>query len=108
MSRARLQRMGRAGAVPVHQCHEPGCGNGTADAKDYCPDHVDRHPYVQRVLEGLSDVRAQAVLVECSECGSEFEALPSVRVRNLPGRCPSCRKRHESVTNRARKARRAS
>lgn len=100
--------MGRKDAIPTHVCREPGCFAGTNDGKSHCPEHLTRLPYVQRVLAGLQDESAQAVLVECSECGADFETLPSIKVKNTPGRCPACRKRYESEQTKARKARRAS
>lgn len=92
-------------ASTLFACSEPGCTKGT-NGKPACPDHLAHLPYVREVLAGLRDKRAQAVLVECSECAAEFEALPSKRVNNLPGRCPACRKRHEAAQTRARKSRR--
>ncbi|MGE0711951.1 MAG: hypothetical protein AB7N76_03305 [Planctomycetota bacterium] len=35
------------------RCLEPGCRRSTRHRKPYCPDHVERLPYVQEVLAAL-------------------------------------------------------
>lgn len=34
-------------------CAAPGCGVLTREGKEYCTDHVDHHPYAQKVLKVL-------------------------------------------------------
>jgi predicted HTH transcriptional regulator len=40
-------------------CHAPSCSKTTREGKPFCPDHVERHDYVQGILEILEARRAE-------------------------------------------------
>ncbi len=52
-----------AGRGTPRMCDVPGCFRSTREAKPYCPDHVDHHPYVQKILEDLSAQEEEEELV---------------------------------------------
>lgn len=39
------------GRRPAQLCEAKGCSNSTREHKPFCSNHVDRHPYVQKLLE---------------------------------------------------------
>lgn len=40
-------------------CAEPNCTDSTREGKPYCPDHVERHSYVQEILAILAAREAE-------------------------------------------------
>lgn len=40
---------------PPRRCSEPTCNQATREGKPYCSDHVELHPYVQRLLAELRE-----------------------------------------------------
>ncbi|MGE0710712.1 MAG: hypothetical protein AB7N76_11985 [Planctomycetota bacterium] len=43
----------------TRNCIEPRCNKTTREGKPYCPDHVERHEYVQGILEILAAREAE-------------------------------------------------
>jgi hypothetical protein len=40
---------------PPRRCSEPSCNQATREGKPFCSDHVELHPYVQRLLAELRE-----------------------------------------------------
>ncbi len=40
---------------PPRRCSEPTCNQATREGKPFCSDHVELHPYVQRLLAELRE-----------------------------------------------------
>ncbi len=43
----------------TRSCSEPNCFATTREGKPYCPDHVERHTYVQEILAILAEREAE-------------------------------------------------
>lgn len=47
------------GTTTTRSCAAPGCLATTREGKPFCPDHVDRHSYVQSILAVLATREAE-------------------------------------------------
>lgn len=52
-----VERLFRQPWMPPRRCEL--CGDATREGKPYCPEHVERHPYVQEVLAVLEERSAE-------------------------------------------------
>lgn len=43
----------------IRTCRTPECGQSTREGKPFCPDHVDKHSYVQEILKILEEREAE-------------------------------------------------
>lgn len=43
----------------TRKCHENGCLQSTREGKPYCSKHVERHSYVQGILDTLAERHAE-------------------------------------------------
>lgn len=53
-------------------CEAPGCGKATREKKPFCSNHVEMHPYVQKLLK------------EMARQAAEHEQLRETSVRHVP------------------------
>ena len=51
--------MSAAPTLANRSCKITGCQNSTREGKPFCPDHVERHDYVQGILEILARREAE-------------------------------------------------
>ncbi|RMG10021.1 MAG: hypothetical protein D6731_18455 [Planctomycetota bacterium] len=79
--------------MPRH-CEAPGCGLATRAGKPFCSEHVERHPYIARLVEQLAAreeeerlVRERGVAAVASDGLTAAEILAFLRVhgdRSVP------------------------
>lgn len=86
--------------APAWPCAEPGCTR-TGHQKPVCTRHLDRLPYVQKLLAEVERGAVDTVSVECAECGESFDRHKAVTKSAL---CQPCRREREADNHRARQA----
>ncbi len=92
------ERHGAGG--PTWACEEPGCTK-RGNAKRYCPDHLERLPYVAQLVREVKRGAVETVSVECIECGDYFDRHKGVTKGAV---CPACRCEREANNHRRRHA----
>jgi len=73
----------RNSAPHTRYCHNTSCGKFTWEGKDYCTEHVDEHPYVQKLLAQIkakSDETKKVAKLGKIAVKPDSETLKEIRV----------------------------